>query len=550
MKKIKMPVFKFSYRIEPDERQIIYTNICDISTPSRSFYFMVCVSTIIATYGLLANSTAVVIGAMLVAPLMGPIFGIALGLSNGDNKLLQNSIRSELLGMLLAVALAAIIGIVPLRPDFASEIMARTQPTVYDVIIALASGLAGAYAMVNRKISPALPGVAISTALVPPLATVGLCLAAHNYEWALGAFLLFVVNLLAIEFAAAAVFFISGLVKLNRENGLVVFFRRFGLSLVILLVMGVFMTQTLINIVADRALAEQLRESLSEQIKTTVGARLSELRYERKDGVLNVMAVALTPQQFEAQRVAVIEEALQKEVDPNLHLVIRSLISRDADRNGQVFIAEEEKIRQTRIAEENLWLGEVSKTLNQEVASIPGTRIVDIQNMVEKDGQRKITAVVHTPSPIDPVQVGKWEETLNASLQDPVHLVVRSVLTRDADASQYIYEDDLWQKPLSGPELEFHNQLETLITDQLRKQEPAAKLLEMYYGEKNDALLVLLQIRSPYTLRPNDIKILENMLKKELDARIQVIVRCTVGADVSSRYYLQGYDENLAKALQ
>ena len=72
----------------------------------------------------------------------------------------------------------------------------------------------------------------------------------------------------------------------------------------------------------------------------------------------------------------------------------------------------------------------------------------------------------------------------------------------------------------------------------------------MYYGEKNDALLVLLQIRWPYTLRPNDIKILENMLKKELDARIQVIVRCTVGADVSSRYYLQGYDENLAKALQ
>ena len=100
MKKSKMPVFKFSYRIEPDERQIIYTNICDISTPSRSFYFMVCISTIIATYGLLANSTAVVIGAMLVAPLMGPIFGIALGLSNGDNKLLRNSVRSELLGML------------------------------------------------------------------------------------------------------------------------------------------------------------------------------------------------------------------------------------------------------------------------------------------------------------------------------------------------------------------------------------------------------------------------------------------------------------------
>ncbi len=85
---------------------------------------------------------------------------------------------------------------------------------------------------------------------------------------------------------------------------------------------------------------------------------------------------------------------------------------------------------------------------------------------------------------------------------------------------------------------------------QLKKQDPAAKLLEMYYGEKNDVLLVLLQIRSPYTLRPGYIKILENVLKEELDDRIEVIVRCTVGADVCSRYYLQGYDENLAKAMQ
>ena len=72
----------------------------------------------------------------------------------------------------------------------------------------------------------------------------------------------------------------------------------------------------------------------------------------------------------------------------------------------------------------------------------------------------------------------------------------------------------------------------------------------MYYGEKNDALLVLLQIRSPYTLRPNDIKILENILQEELDENIELIVRCTVGADVCSRYYLNGYDENLARTLQ
>ena len=131
MNKIKMPVLKFSYRINPDERQIIYTNIREMSTPSRSFYLMVCISTIIATYGLLANSTAVVIGAMLVAPLMGPIFGIALD-TNGDNKLLRNSNQFRITGHAAGRCLAAIIGLIPLRPDLASEIVARTQPTVYD----------------------------------------------------------------------------------------------------------------------------------------------------------------------------------------------------------------------------------------------------------------------------------------------------------------------------------------------------------------------------------------------------------------------------------
>lgn len=167
---------------------------------------MVCLSTIIAAYGLLSNSTAVVIGAMLVAPLMGPIFGIALGLSIGDNRLLREATSSELLGVLLSVGLAALIGIATLQPDLGPEIIARTRPTIYDVLIALASGLAGAYAIADERISPALPGVAIATALVPPLATCGICLSAGFWDGARGAMLLFLVNLLAIEFAAGIIF--------------------------------------------------------------------------------------------------------------------------------------------------------------------------------------------------------------------------------------------------------------------------------------------------------------------------------------------------------
>ncbi|MDD2586713.1 MAG: TIGR00341 family protein [Syntrophomonadaceae bacterium] len=546
-KKLHLKLF---YEMTPADRTRVYTEIATISTPSRTFYLLACISTIIAAYGLLANSTAVVIGAMLIAPLMGPIFGIALGLSNGDNNLLKNSLISELQGMLLAIGLAIIIGMIPLRPDFGSEIIARTQPTIYDVIIALASGVAGAYAMVNKRIGPALPGVAISTAIVPPLATVGLCISIGNWDWALGAFLLFLVNLLAIEFAAAAVYAISGLVKLDRPEGLETFFRRFGLSLVILLIMGIFMTQTLGRIVTERTLAEKVREVISEQVRTTVGARLSEVRYERQDGTLQVMAVVLTPQEFDSQRVADIESVLQQEVEPNTRLVVRSLLSRDADRNGQVFIAEEERLMQTRLAEENMFLGNVSRMLTTELGKVPGTRVVEIQpDPINENGERNITAVVHTPTPINPLQVEELEEQLNNSLEVPIRLKVRSLLTRDADNKQYIYEDSTWHKPLKGPELVFHETLELTIKNQLYNQEPAAQLLELYYGEKDEDLLVLMQIRAPYSFGPDEVNEMETTLQKQVDERIKVIIRTQVGADASADWYLSGYDENLAKVL-
>lgn len=535
------------HRVDPADREIIHQEISELSSPSRTFYLLVCLSTIIATYGLLANSTAVVIGAMLVAPLMGPIFGIALGLSGGDKQLLKKSVASELLGMLLAIALAVLIGLVPLRSGFSSEIIARTQPTIYDVIIALASGLAGAFAMINKRISPALPGVAISTALVPPLATVGLCLAAGNWAWAGGAFLLFLVNLLAIEFAAAGVFSLAGVVSFSRDDRvLITFLRRFGVSLLVLLIMAGFMTKTLINIIQEQNLSTQLEEVLSSEVKKhSTGARLDDLRFEWKDGQLQVMAIVITPHEFDTRQVAAMEETLQKNVNQHSHLIVRSLLSRDLDQNGQVFLAEADK----RLLEENQLLSKISRLLNQEINQLPGARVTDIQNST-RDGHLQVTAVVQAPTPINPTQVADLELSLNQSLKQPVRLMVRSVLTRDADKSRFIYEEDTWQKPLSGPELDFHNRLETAVKNQLYIIEPGARLLEMYYGEKNGALLVLLEIRSPTLLGPEQVRDMETALQEQIDESIRIIARSSLGADSSADYYLGGYDENLARVLQ
>ena len=233
--------------LSPQRRRELHDEIADLSVPSRSFYLMVAVSATIAAYGLLTNSTAVVIGAMLVAPLMGPIFGIALGLTIGDWRLVARALGAELLGVCAVIALGLLIGSLPFRVDFGSEILARTQPTLYDIVIALAAGVAGAYTIAHERLSPSLPGVAIAVALVPPLATCGLCLSAARWDLALGAFLLFLANFLAIQVAAAAVFTSLRMVEVGTADIVSVgdYLRRFSVSLLALAVVAVFMTHTL-----------------------------------------------------------------------------------------------------------------------------------------------------------------------------------------------------------------------------------------------------------------------------------------------------------------
>ncbi len=161
------------------------------SQPHFPYYLLATVSSLLACFGLIANSAAVIIGAMLVAPLMLPIFGIALALVRGDTKLLWQSIKAEVLGILLAVGLSYGIGQLPLAIELTDEMIGRMRPNALDVLVAILAGLAGTYALLDEKISPSMPGVAIAVAIVPPLSNCGLLLALGEPQGALGSFTLF-----------------------------------------------------------------------------------------------------------------------------------------------------------------------------------------------------------------------------------------------------------------------------------------------------------------------------------------------------------------------
>jgi uncharacterized hydrophobic protein (TIGR00271 family) len=180
---------------------------------------MLLLSVAIATFGILQDSTAVVIGAMLIAPLMTPIIGTAAGAVNGWPKRITASLGMIAAGVSASIGLAFVIGawapqLIPLASN--SQVTSRVSPNIIDMGIALAAGAAGAFANVNKRVSASIAGVAIAVALVPPLGVVGLTLHAGMLGDALGAFLLFLTNLVSIILAAMIVFGLTGFAPISR----------------------------------------------------------------------------------------------------------------------------------------------------------------------------------------------------------------------------------------------------------------------------------------------------------------------------------------------
>lgn len=185
-------------------RALVLASVARDARLNKKFLLLITLSAAIATLGLLQSSAAVVIGAMLVSPLLGPIMGIGFGLATLESNLIKRSLVTMAAGMAVAILVAMfIIWLSPIR-DVTPELRARTQPTLLDLGVAVVGGIAGVYAIM-RKLSGVMVGVAIATALVPPLSTIGFGLATGRFDFAVGAALLFLTNTLAIAFAATTV---------------------------------------------------------------------------------------------------------------------------------------------------------------------------------------------------------------------------------------------------------------------------------------------------------------------------------------------------------
>ncbi len=310
-------------QLEREERIALVDEIEGKSRWSFDFALLMALATLIASLGLLANSVAVVIGAMLVAPLMTPLIGGGLAVVQGNWPLWLRSSRAVLLGFFSALGIGLLAGLAARLLGFGltSELAARGEPTVLDLGVAFASGIAASYCLARPHLSGALAGVAIAAALVPPIATVGICLALGETATAQGAALLFGTNVVAIVLGAAANFFAAGI--RGRKGGKGVWSRR----LVIVLALACAgLVIPLTSILVGKVTAPRVLERSLSDVAEKGGYRLLKLRRSRRAGSPLVELELAGPAAPPGELVDDLKKKAEESLRSSIHLRVRTLL--------------------------------------------------------------------------------------------------------------------------------------------------------------------------------------------------------------------------------
>lgn len=285
------------------------------STPDSSYLILIVSSCAIATFGLLANSTAVIIGAMVIAPLMLPIRGLAFGALEGNVLLFRRGLVAVTLGTGLAVGLAWILGTLVGITSFGSEVLARSEPTLLDLGIAIAAGGISGYAKVQPKISGSLAGTAIAVALMPPICVIGLGLSQANWQLSQGATLLYLTNLLGITLSCMLTFLITGYASFRHARKVLAWI--FTFTAILLIPLGI----SFARLVRQAQLATNLQQAL---LNRTITFQRLDLISSSTNWLANPPEVRLNVRAKEPitpKQVLLLEQFLQREMGQPFTLV-------------------------------------------------------------------------------------------------------------------------------------------------------------------------------------------------------------------------------------
>ncbi|MDF7813851.1 DUF389 domain-containing protein [Hymenobacter sp. YC55] len=273
---------------------------------------------LVASVGLNVNSPAVIIGAMLISPLMGPIVGIGFGAATGEVELIQRGVKNLLMAAGISLLVSALYFRLTPLTDAGSELLARTQPTTWDVFIALFGGAAGAVGLTRRSRGNVLPGVAIATALMPPLCTAGYGLATAHWAYLFGALYLFCINSM---FISLSTFLVAQLLPLphhqfaSRRRA-----RKVQLSIWLLAVVTAVPSVYLATGIVRRTTFQHNAQQFVDEQLTPPGTYVVTRRLEPATRTIKVLLVG---QPLSAARLRAAQAQLPRYRLPDVHLVVR-----------------------------------------------------------------------------------------------------------------------------------------------------------------------------------------------------------------------------------
>jgi uncharacterized hydrophobic protein (TIGR00271 family) len=271
-----------------DERLEVYKQVRRSSRPDVDFFVMIGLSAVIAGYGLLQDSSAVIIGGMLVAPLFSPILAISLSIVMGDVRLLRLAVEATLKGIFLAVGVAILITVIsPLR-TVGAEISSRIAPNLFDLAVALASGAAGGYAISRKNVAAALPGVAIAAALVPPLCVAGIGLAIADMHVAGGGSLLFTTNLVAIVLAGTVTLLLLGFRPTEPGERTARLRRGLVVSAMLLVIISIPLGIVFVQSAQESRLRLAINETLIREVESNPQFELLDFTFDQVDHQVDV----------------------------------------------------------------------------------------------------------------------------------------------------------------------------------------------------------------------------------------------------------------------
>ncbi|MEG5185521.1 DUF389 domain-containing protein [Microcoleus sp. B4-C3] len=287
------------------------------STLNINYLVLILGSCIIATFGLLSNSAAVIIGAMIIAPLMLPIRGLAFGAVEGNVIIFRKGLVALAVGTVLAIFLACFLGALVQIPDFGSEVLARSKPTLLDLGIAIAAGGISGYAKVQPKVSATLAGTAIAVALMPPICVIGLGLSQANWSLSLGASLLYLTNLLGITLSCMLTFLMAGYTPLHRARKAI--FWALALTAILVIPLGVSFAELIEQAQLEASLKRALlNRTITFQRVELIATDTNWLTKPPEVRLIVRSSEALTPKQ-----VQLLEAFVEKEMGQPFTLIFQ-----------------------------------------------------------------------------------------------------------------------------------------------------------------------------------------------------------------------------------